>query len=318
MNICDNIIFGPVPSRRLGQSIGINNIPPKRCTYSCIYCQLGRTSHIQINREPFYDPYDIITQTKEKIKKVQEKSVQIDYLALVPDGEPTLGQNLGRLINKLKELGYPVAVITNSSLLFMEDVRNELLFADWVSVKIDAIKETTWKKINRPHGALMFDKILEGILLFSNEFTNSLCTETMLIQDVNDNLEELDELASLIANLSPQTSYLSIPIRPPAETYVNPSSEKKLTEAYQLFTDHNIPTEYLIRYEGNEFAFTGNVEEDILSITSVHPMRQDAMEELLKKAGEELSLIDTLLTQGKIVKHILNDTIFYMRKLPKR
>lgn len=318
MNDQNPIVFGPVPSRRLGKSIGINNIPPKRCTYSCIYCQLGRTHHMQINRETFYKPDYIITQTKEKIKHAREKNEHIDYLTLVPDGEPTLDQNLGQVIYRLKELGYPVAVITNSSLLFREDVRNELFLADWVSVKIDAITETTWKKIDRPHGALTFKDILSGIEQFSTDYSNSLCTETMLIQDVNDNFEELDDLARFISCLSPQTSYLSIPTRPPAETSVRPASEKTLTKAYQLFTDQNIPTEYLIGYEGNEFAFTGNIEEDILSITSVHPMRQDAIEELLKKAGKDLGLIETLLAQGKIVKNTLNDTIFYMRKLPER
>lgn len=318
MNQENPIVFGPVPSRRLGKSIGINNIPPKRCTYSCIYCQLGRTHHMQINRESFYDPETIITQTKEKIKNAQEKNEHIDYLTIVPDGEPTLDKNLGKLIIKLRELGYPVAVITNSSLLSREDVRNELLLADWVSVKIDAILEKTWKKIDRPHGALKLDNILEGIQLFSNDFTNSLCTETMLIQDVNDDFQELDELALFITQLSPQTSYLSIPIRPPAEANVKPASEKTLTWAYQLFTDQNIQTEYLIGYEGNEFAFTGNAEQDILSITAVHPMREDAVKEFLQKAHKDWNVIEGLIREQKLVTHTFNDTRFYLRKLPER
>lgn len=318
MNEENPIVFGPVPSRRLGKSIGINNIPPKRCTYSCIYCQLGRTHHMQINRESFYDPETIITQTKEKIKNAHEKNEHIDYLTIVPDGEPTLDQNLGKLIIKLKELGYPVAVITNSSLLSREDVRNELLLADWVSVKIDAITEKTWKKIDRPHGALMLNKILEGIQLFSNDFTNSVCTETMIIKDVNDDFQELDEIASFIAQLSPQTSYLSIPIRPPAEANVKPASEKTLTWAYQLFTDQNIQTEYLIGYEGNEFAFTGNAEQDILSITAVHPMREDAVKEFLQKAHKDFNIIERLISEQKLVTHTFNDIRFYSRKLPER
>jgi wyosine [tRNA(Phe)-imidazoG37] synthetase (radical SAM superfamily) len=317
MNEQNPIVFGPVPSRRLGKSIGINNIPPKRCTYSCIYCQLGRTHHMQIERETFYDPDDIIAQTKEKIKHAQEKNEHIDYLTIVPDGEPTLDENLGELIIKLKKLEYPVAVITNSSLLFREEVRNELLFADWVSVKIDAIAEQTWKQVDRPHGSLKFDEILEGVERFSTEFSSSLCTETMLIEDVNDDENELEQLAQFIAQLSPQTSYLSIPIRPPAESNVKPASEKTLALAYQIFTDNNISTEYLIGYEGNEFAFTGNAEQDILSITAVHPMREDAVDEFLKKADESWDLIERLIQEQKIVKHTLNNTAFYSRKLPK-
>jgi len=318
MNEENPLVFGPVPSRRLGKSIGINNIPPKHCTYSCIYCQLGRTHHMQVNRESFYNPDDIITQAKEKIKHANEKNEHIDYLTIVPDGEPTLDQNLGELIIKLKELGYPVAVITNSTLLTQETVRNELLFADWVSVKIDAITLDIWKKIDRPPGSLALAGILQGIQDFSNDFTGSLCTETMLIKEVNDDKEELKHLAQFIAELSPQTSYLSVPIRPPAESWVKPASEQTLALAYQLFTDHHIPTEYLIGYEGNEFAFTGNAEEDILSITAVHPMREDAVEEFLKKAGENWELIQRLIQEQKIVKHTLNNTAFYSRKLPER
>ena len=313
-----NLVFGPVPSRRLGKSIGINNIPPKHCTYACIYCQLGRTPHMQIKREVFYDTDMIIDQVEEKIKKTKEKREHIDYLTLVADGEPTLDQNLGLLIREIKKMDYPVAVITNSSLISREDVRSELLFADWVSVKIDAITEDTWKKIDRPHGKLNHQKILEGITSFSKRFTGDFCTETMLIDTVNDDAKELQQLAAFIKELQPKTSYLAIPTRPPAESWVEPATEKKLAIAYKLFTNQNIPTEYLIGYEGNEFAFTGNAKQDILSITAVHPMREDAVRAFLKKADKSWDLIDRLIQEQKIVKHTLNKTTFYSRKLPER
>jgi len=317
MNEENPIVFGPVPSRRLGKSIGINNIPPKICTYSCIYCQLGRTHNMQISRQSFYDPNKIIEQTKQKIKHTKEKQEHIDYLTIVPDGEPTLDKNLGVLIKELKKLDYSVAVITNSSLIFREDVRNELSLADWVSVKIDAITKETWKKVDRAHGKLNHEEILTGIQQFSKEFTGNLCTETMLIDTVNDETEEFKKLSKFIAPLEPKTSYLSIPTRPPAEQWVKPATEKKLTQAYQQFINQHIPTEYLIGYEGNEFAFTGNAKQDILSITAVHPMREDAVREFLKKADETWNLIDQLIQEQKIVKHTLNNTAFYSRKLPK-
>ncbi|MFO8077023.1 MAG: radical SAM protein [Thermoplasmatota archaeon] len=313
-----NIVFGPVPSRRLGKSLGINNIPPKYCTYACIYCQLGRTPHMQIKRESFYDTNEIIDQVKEKIKKTKEKKEHIDYLTVVPDGEPTLDINLGSLIKKLKQFSFPVAVITNASLLYREDVRNDLFSADWISVKIDAIRANTWKRVDRPHGKLDHQQILEGITRFSKQFTGDLCTETMLIDTVNDDPIELQQLASFIKELQPKTSYLSIPTRPPAESSVQPASEKTLAYAYQQFTNRKIPTEYLIGYEGNAFAFTGDAEQDILSITAVHPMRQDAIDQFLKKAHEDVSLINRLLKQQKLVKHTLNKTTFYSRKIPER
>jgi len=318
MNEENPIVFGPVPSRRLGKSIGINNIPPKICTYSCVYCQLGRTHNMRINRESFYDPDELIKQTKEKIKHTKEKQEHIDYLTIVPDGEPTLDQNLGLLIKKLKKINYPVAIITNSSLISKEEVRNDLLLADWVSVKIDAISDEIWKKVERPHKKLNHENILNGIKLFSKKFTGNLCTESMLIDSINDDTDEFKKIARFIAPLKPKTSYLSIPTRPPAESWVKPATEKKLTQAYRLFTNEHIPTEYLIGYEGNEFAFTGNAKQDILSITAVHPMREDAVKEFLKKAGENWDLIHQLIQEKKIVKHTLNETAFYSRKLPKR
>lgn len=313
-----DLVFGPVPSRRLGRSVGINNIPPKFCTYSCIYCQLGRTDKMQIKRDSFFDPEDILSQTKQKISRAKQNHQHIDYLTIVSDGEPTLDNQLGHIIKKLKTLSFPVAVITNSSLLYQKDVRKDLSEANWVSVKIDAVKKETWKKIDRPHGDLNLEKILDGLLAFSNDFSGTLCTETMLIDSVNDDLKEIEQLTSFIVKLKPQTSYLSIPTRPPAESWVKPASEKKLAQIYRLFTDRDIPTEYLIGYEGNEFGFTGDAKQDILSIMAVHPMRKDAVESFLKKANKTWIFIERLIDQDKIVKHTLNNTIFYSRKLPKK
>jgi len=129
------IAYGPVLSRRLGQSLGINNIPPKICSYSCIYCQVGRTLNMQSERGEFYQPEYILEVTEEKIKKTREKGETIDYLAFVSDGEPSLDINLGRVIKLLKPLGIKIAVISNALLIWREEVREELCGADWVSLK---------------------------------------------------------------------------------------------------------------------------------------------------------------------------------------
>ncbi len=148
------IAFGPVPSRRLGRSLGINNIPPKYCTYGCVYCQVGRTSHMQAERSNFYRPEAIVQDVLNKCKKAQEQEQTIDYLTFVPDGEPTLDIDLGLEILLLKPLGIKTAVITNSSLLWRADVRAEIKNADLISVKIDTVNNETWHKINRPHGSV--------------------------------------------------------------------------------------------------------------------------------------------------------------------
>ena len=143
--------FGPVPSRRLGKSLGINNIPAKVCTYSCVYCQVGRTTAMPLDRRLFYPPEEIFRDVQGRLAKAKEASETVDYLTFVPDGEPTLDINLGKAIMLLKSLDVPVGVITNGSLLWRDDVREALGKADWVSLKIDAVQEGIWRQINRPH-----------------------------------------------------------------------------------------------------------------------------------------------------------------------
>ena len=311
-------VYGPVPSRRLGQSLGINNIPPKICTYSCVYCQLGRTIDLQCERRRFYDPEVIFKDTERQIRKARDRDERVDYLTIVPDGEPTLDVNLGREIGLLKSLGIKIAVIENASLLWREEVRNELGEADWVSLKVDAVTEETWRRVNRPHGALKHDTVLEGMKDFADTFKGELATETMLIQGLNDSVEEVEKISDFLAELRPSKAYIAIPTRPPAEEWVRPADEQALNRAYQIFDGKLDHVEHLIGYEGNAFAFTGNVEEDLLSITSVHPMREEGVAELLSKAGSDWSIIEKLLGERRLIELEYRGNKFYMRRLPSR
>lgn len=311
------IAFGPVPSRRLGHSLGINNIPPKICTYTCVYCQVGKTLKMQVEREAFYNPEKILYAVENKVKEAKKKGEPVDYLTFVPDGEPTLDIHLGKEIELLKGIGVKIAVISNASLVWKEDVRDDLSKADWVSLKIDAISPDIWHRINRAHKSLKLDKILQGISDFSHTFNGELVTETMLIKDINDNSEELEKIANFIAGLNVKKSYIAIPTRPPTEKWVRSATEHSVNLAFQLFNEQSIDVEYLIGYEGNAFAFTGNVEEDLLSITSVHPMREEAVNELLKKAKSDWKIIIKLIAENKLVETEYGNKKFYMRKLPK-
>ena len=311
-------VYGPVPSRRLGQSLGINNIPPKICTYSCVYCQLGRTIDLQCERRRFYDPEVIFKDTERQIRKARDRDERVDYLTIVPDGEPTLDVNLGREIGLLKSLGIKIAVIENASLLWREEVRNELGEADWVSLKVDAVTEETWQRVNRPHGALKHDTVLEGMKDFADTFKGELATETMMIQGLNDSVEEVEKISDFLAELRPSKAYIAIPTRPPAEEWVRPADEQALNRAYQIFDGKLDHVEHLIGYEGNAFAFTGNVEEDLLSITSVHPMREEGVAELLSKAGSDWSQIEKLLGERRLIELEYRGNKFYMRRLPSR
>jgi len=313
-----SIVFGPVPSRRLGHSLGINNIPPKTCTYSCIYCQLGNTITMPVERENFYMPKDIVQAVKEKVKRAKAKGEPIDYLTFVPDGEPTLDANLGQAIDLLKPLGIKIAVISNASLIWREDVRQDLSQTDWVSLKVDAVINKTWHQINRPQKSLKLEAILEGMLRFADTFKGELTTETMLLYGINDNESELKEIADFLAQLKPNKAYLAIPTRPPARKEVKAASESAINTAYQVFTDKLGCVEYLIGYEGNAFAFTGQVEDDLLSITSVHPMRREAVTQFLKKANTDWKVIEKLTKDGRLLELEYEGRKFYMRKLPQQ
>ena len=307
--------FGPVPSRRLGRSLGINNIPPKVCTYSCVYCQLGRTTRMQVERRAFYQPEEIARDVEDKVRSAREAGEPVDYLTFVPDGEPTLDVGLGQEIELLKPLGINIAVITNASLIWREDVKEDLMRADWVSLKVDSVSEDVWHRINRPHRALQLASILEGMLEFAKAYEGELATETMLVEGVNDGDEHVREVADFLAELRPARAYLSIPTRPPAEKWAQPPNEKVVNRAYQILGDRVDHVEYLIGYEGNAFAFTGNAEEDLLSITAVHPMREEAVKEFLARARADWSIVRKLLEQGQLVETEYEGNKFYMRRL---
>lgn len=311
------LAFGPVPSRRLGRSLGINTIPAKVCTFSCVYCQVGRTVRMPVDRQAFYGTDEILRDVERKIIDAGTAREPIDYLTIVPDGEPTLDLHLGEQIRRLKALGPKVAVISNASLIWKEDVRDELGGADWVSLKIDALSPDVWRKINRPHGSLSLDRILAGAREFRRAFNGELSTETMIVRGVNDRTEEIERIADFIAGLKPKTSYLSAPVRPPAEKWVRPPFASAVAMAYQSFSARSIPTELLIGYEGNAFAFTGDVRQDLLSITAVHPMRDDAVREFLKKAGAGWGVIDELVKKRELAETEFNNQIFYIRKFHK-
>jgi len=311
----ERIAYGPVPSRRLGRSLGINHVPPKVCSYSCVYCQLGRTSNMRSERSTFYPPEDVYKDVEEQVIRAQRKKEGIDYLTFVPDGEPTLDINLGKEIQLLKTLGMKIAVISNASLMWREDVRSDLLSADWVSLKVDAVTEAMWKRINRPHASLDLKAVLEGMEEFSKIFKGELTTETMVISGFNDGIEEVENISEFLALLNPDKSYLAIPTRPPAERWVRPANEEALNMAYQVFQKKLNVVEYLIGYEGSAFAYTGNVEDDILSITSVHPMREEGVTELLSKADSNWDTVNRLIEEEKLVEIEYMGKKFYLRKL---
>jgi len=271
--------------------------------------------NLRSNRQIFYNPQDILEATQAMVEKARGAGEPIDCLTFVPDGEPTLDLNLVNEIALLKILGIRIAVITNASLLWDKKVREELLQADWVSLKVDSLREDMWRKINRPQRTLKFSPILEGMLDFAAAFQGHLVTETMLVQGLNVSQEDCEKTAEFLTRLKPAMAYLSIPIRPPAEKWVHPPSEAMLNRAYQTFRTRLNHVELLTGYEGGSFSFMEDVEESLLSITSVHPMREDAVREFLAKAEADWTLIDELIARGQIIETLYEGKKFYLRKL---
>lgn len=308
------IIFGPVPSRRLGRSIGINNIPTKYCSYSCIYCQVGRTNHMLITRKEFYKPEKIVSEINKKLKKLK-KDTNIDYLTFISDGEPTLDINISKTIKLLKPIGIKLAIVTNSSLMWDSKVREDLMDLDLVSVKIDSVIPGLWKKVNRPSGHLNLKKILTGIETFAGSYKGRLITETMLVENYNDNISSVIETAGFIKELNPYKAYILTPTRPPAESFVKPPSDEKLMLAQQIFKEITENVKTVNEFEGTDFSFSSDVRKELLSIMSVHPMRDDAVKEFLNKSNNDEKIIDEMISNNLIKKINYNNSSYFGKKI---
>ncbi|MFC2119842.1 radical SAM protein [Bacteroidota bacterium] len=306
-------VFGPIPSRRLGRSLGVNNIPHKVCSYSCIYCQVGRTSIKDIERKEYYKPEEIVKEVADKLVELKAVHEKVDFISIVPDGEPTLDINLGYLIESLKQFGNKVAVFTNGSLLWRNDVRVEISKADLVSIKIDTVDEDNWYRINRPDNNLNMNWILYGIRDFVKGYNGRVITETMLVKGINDSKFSVERTAQFISGLKINKSYLAVPVRPPAENKVKPASVTIIDFALETFRNNNINVESLTQDTAIDFSHTDNFEEELLSITSVHPMNKDAVESFLIKANLDWSVMRELLNQKKVLEVEYAGKIFYQK-----
>ena len=214
-------------------------------------------------------------------------------------------------------MGIPIAVLTNASMLWLKDVRQDLLEADYVSLKVDAVSNVLWRKIDRPHKDLELSAILEGIRDFAEAFKGTAVTETMLIDGV-DYENEFERIATFLASLKKlNRAYIAVPTRPLTEKWVKPARAEVVNIAFQAFTERlgTDRVEYLIGYEGNAFAFTGDVEEDLLSMMAVHPMRDEAVKAFLRKANAGWQIIEKLLATHKLIELEYEGNRYYMRKL---
>jgi wyosine [tRNA(Phe)-imidazoG37] synthetase (radical SAM superfamily) len=312
----DNLmdIFGPVPSRRLGQSLGVKNVPAGTCTYNCVYCQLGRTTNKTDAAKSWYDVETILEALIRKEAKTRDLGERIDYITFVPNGEPTLDKELEVESSILSSVGIRTAIITNGSLIHQPATRSALRHFDRVMVKVDTVNEAVWHRINRPHDSLRLDIILEGLQRFSATYSGIFDTETMLVENINDKEEDLVALAAFLRSLNPHRAYLSVATRPPSESWVRMPSKRKLAKAYAIFDQQVDAVEYLVRPEDTTFVSTGDAAKDLLAITEVHPMRRAAVMVYLNKAGASWDLVESLVAGQEIEVISYRGETYYVRR----
>ena len=303
-------IYGPVPSRRLGQSLGVDPIPFKTCNYNCVYCQLGRTRPVTNDRQDFFPREDIL----EEVRVALEIHAQgeIDYITFVGQGEPTLCASLGWLIRQVKELTtIPVAVITNGALLSRQDVREELQAADVVMPTLDAADEVTFRRVNRPWPRLRIEEIIEGMVVFRETFTGQLWIEVMLVKGLNDTVEVLLSVRDALRRIRPEQVQINVPVRPPAEKWVEISDEEALMRAVAILGE---AVKVIEPYEGS-FDFSGfeTVADAVLAIIRRHPMREVRLVETLERyAPEEVrSTLVVLEGSGQARRRVYRGQAFW-------
>jgi len=290
------IVFGIVPSRRLGQSLGISPIPKKTCNYSCVYCQLGRTAEYTRKRQMFFKVDFIIQELKEYLDTID--SSQYDIITIVGDGEPTLYLGLGDLIKKIKNIqDKPVAVISNGSLITNPQIRKELAMADVVLLNFDSWDELSFKKINRPLNSIEFINRYKGYIEFRKEFSGIIYLEVMLVKGINDSVENLNKIAELISEIHPNVVFINVPVRPPAEQWVKIPDEEMVIKAREILDARRM--DYLPT--GDFTSIESNPTKAILDIIGRHPMREEDIITFLK-GRKSISNIEGI--KDEIIKNL--------------
>jgi wyosine [tRNA(Phe)-imidazoG37] synthetase (radical SAM superfamily) len=292
-------VFGPVPSRRLGRSLGIDPVPLKTCNFNCAYCQLGRTRSLARRRKAFFNVSDILAEVASAVGICEP--ISIDWITFVGSGETTLFSRLGTLIRFVKSISkLPVAVITNGSLLHQREVRDELMAADAVLPSLDAGSEPLYSRINRPHPDFSFDQHVDGLIEFRKTYQGHLWVEVMLLGGINDSTEAMRDISAALERVRPHEIHISTPTRPPAEPWVEPPSRESLNRASSIFGSIAkvlLPVDIDI-----ESGIDGEIVDAVLAIVSRHPLQEIELVRNLAHLvpGRVRETLATLAESGRI------------------
>jgi wyosine [tRNA(Phe)-imidazoG37] synthetase (radical SAM superfamily) len=271
-------VYGPVPSRRLGQSLGIDTIPLKTCNWNCVYCQLGRSLPLTNERREYFPREEILSEVQESL--TSHKPGEIDWVTFVGSGEPTLHANIGWLIRKVKDItDLPVGVITNGALLYLPEVRKDLIAADAVLPSLDAGTANLYRQINRPYPEITYERFLGGLVDFQRRYWGKLWIEVMLVRELNDTEEALQAIAEALEHIEPDEVHINLPTRPPVETWVQPPDDEGLIRASAILGDFG----QVVHPAEGTFDLSGydNPFDAIIGIITRHPMRQEEIKRTL-------------------------------------
>ncbi len=294
---CLHHVYGPVPSRRLGRSLGVDLVPFKTCTYDCIYCQLGPTTHLTLERQPYVPVEAILAEVKASLARGSAP----EYIGLAGSGEPTLHSGIGELLQGIKAItSIPVAVLTNGSLLWMPEVRHALMQADLVLPSLDAGDPETFQRINRPEEGIFFTQMAEGLATFTRDFPGEVWLEVFLLAGINDSPASIANLAALARKIRPARVQLNTVTRPPAESLARALAPERLQELLSAF-----PGRVEIICEGAPEATpteTPEIEDtQILALLGRRPCTpRDVARGLGLHELETLKHLDRLVAAGKV------------------
>lgn len=291
-------VFGPVPSRRLGQSLGIDPIPAKTCNWNCVYCQLGRTVPLTNERKEYIPRAEILAELQDALKA--HRDGEIDWITFVGSGEPTLHSGIGWLIREIKQMTtIPIAVITNGSLLYLEEVRQDLLLADAVLPTLDAGNAQLYRKINRPWPEITFERLVEGLKSFRREYKGKLWVEVMLVEGLNDTPQALAEIAEILKEIHPDQVHINLPTRPPAEAWVKVPSQEAVLRAISILGEIAHP----VSPADGSFDLSGHssIEEAVLDILTRHPVEEQVLKQNIDRylPGQAEQVLQHLLENGQ-------------------
>jgi len=306
--ISEKYLFGPVPSRRFGRSLGVDLIPYKTCTLDCVFCQLGRTTNKTVMRKEYVSTDDVITELKAWLKK----DSRADYITLSGSGEPTLHEQFGEIINFIhRSTSIPSVLLTNGTLLHIPEVRDSAAHADVVKVSLSAWDQASYECVNRPHIQLKFDPLLEGQKSFRRQFQGELWLEVIVVQGMNSALFSMKRIAALAKTLQPDRIHLNTVVRPPAEKFAKAISYKQMSSLCGLFE----PTaEVAVEFkQGKENGLVLNANKEmILSMLQRRPCTTD---EIAKGFGMHLNEVSKylghLMQTGQIRAQHKKDNVFY-------